>query len=70
MLCPYTDFRANHPHAKVYNQDVCSLLNHTIQVHDNKAPPPLEALNGTTCPKMPLPGEVDLITGGMLYLIL
>lgn len=59
-------FRHNKQHTKVYNQDCNLLLEHAIQVHDGKNPPPLRSLDdGEPLPPLPKPGRVDLICGGM-----
>ncbi|KAI8989795.1 S-adenosyl-L-methionine-dependent methyltransferase [Trametes punicea] len=60
-------FRANHPHAIVYNQCSNKLLEHAIHTAKGLSPKPLRSLDGAECmelPPMPQPGEVDFIYGG------
>jgi hypothetical protein len=71
--------RANKKHAKVYNQDCNTLLEHAIQFYNGedmffngrdlfyrgKDLPALRSLDdGKLLPPLPKPGEVDLICGG------
>lgn len=58
--------RRNHPAAKVYCQDTSRLLQHTIDEHQGKNPPPLQSNDNKICPPMPNRGEVDFIFGGMI----
>ncbi|KAI0333620.1 S-adenosyl-L-methionine-dependent methyltransferase [Cubamyces sp. BRFM 1775] len=60
-------FRANHPHAVVYNQCTNKLLEHAIQTAKGLSPKPLRSLDEMSCkdlPPMPQPGDVEFICGG------
>ena len=59
-------YRANHPHAIVYNQSVNACLKHAILTSEGKNPPLLLSRGRypKQLPPMPKPGEVDFVYGG------
>ncbi|KAJ3542763.1 hypothetical protein NM688_g5941 [Phlebia brevispora] len=69
MPSPASTFKANHPHATVYNQSSNACLKHAILTLEGRSPTSLYSCGqkSVKLPPLPRPGDVDIIYGDVFF---